>query len=185
MLSRLNLKLNCILLSFFLVTPANADKWYFEKEATDKDYQFGDTTITLSIDATVNQQFPDFIIDVKAKEILLARYKNVAFEQVFAAEDNSVFVGLSNDGLPGTAIVVFDNKGNLRLEVKHRFANLDYCSQSEFRQRIWFDGVNPAFEFKFDEKQSLQDMFVNDCKGQRISLFTLIDNIYKRDLSEK
>lgn len=165
---------------------AHAATWQYENKSTDKISIFGDTRLTLTTDATSNQVFPEFTLKVHSHNTLQAQYRNIAYDNVFGSSDNSVFVGLSNDGLPGTAIVVFDNRGNLRIEIKHRFANFTYCDFSGLRQRVWYDSKNPDFEFVFDPSgKKLEDMFVNDCNGKRISLFTLIDQTYRKSLSTK
>jgi hypothetical protein len=169
-----------------LPSPTMAESWEYEKKSTDEIKIFGETKLTLTTDATNNQIFPEFTLNIQNKDILQAQYRNVAYDNVFASADNSVFVGLSNDGLPGTAIIVFDNRGNLRIELKHRFSNFAYCDFSGFRKRVWYDNENPNFEFKFDPTgKNLQDMFVNDCHGKRVSVFTLIDQTYRKSLNTK
>lgn len=159
------------------------ETWKYEKKSTNEIKSFGDIQLTLTTDAIRNQTFPEFTLKIHSKDTLQAQYRNIAYDDVFASADNTVFVGLSNDGLPGTAIVVFDNRGNLRLELKHRFTNFIYCNLSGFRDRVWYDSENPNFEFVFDPSgKNLQDMFINDCNGKRISLFTLIDNSYRKSL---
>ena len=174
------------LLIYIVITPALAETWQYENKSTDKVKTFGDSRLTLTTDATNNQTFPEFTLRIHSHDTLQAQYRNVAYDNVFASSDNSVFVGLSNDGLPGTAIIVFDKRGNLRLELKHRFTNFPYCDFSGFRERVWYDNEKPNFEFKFDPTgKNLQDMFVNDCNGKRISLFTLIDQTYRKSLDVK
>lgn len=165
------------------ITPALGETWKYEKKSTNEIKNFGDIKLTLTTDAINNQIFPEFTLKIHNNDTLQAQYRNIAYDDVFASADNTVFVGLSNDGLPGTAIVVFDNRGNLRLELKHRFTNFIYCKFSGFRDRVWYDSENPDFEFVFDPSgKNLQDMFINDCNGKRISVFNLIDNTYRKSL---
>jgi len=169
-----------------MLPPAMAESWNYENKSSDEIKQFGETQLTLTTDATNNQTFPEFTLKIQNNDILQAQYRNIAYDNVFASADNSVFVGLSNDGLPGTAIIVFDKRGNLRLELKHRFTNFPYCDFSGFRKRVWYDNKNPDFKFEFDPSgKNLQDMFVNDCNGKAISLFTLIDQTYRKSLDAK
>lgn len=86
--------------------------------------------------------------------------------------DNLLFVGLSNDGLPGTAIVIFDDEDNLNLEIKHDVGNFNYCEESIKRIRIWYDRENPAIEFKYAESGNRLTMttsifYLNSPQGRR------------------
>lgn len=163
-------------------TSAMADSWSFEKKSTDKVYEFGKTKIILTTDAIKNQHYPDYIVKILENNKLMAQYRNIAFQHIFASKDNGLFVGLSNDGLPGTAIVVFDNKGNLRLEIKHKFGSFDYCSMSVSRRRVWYKDENQDFNFKYDSSEKLKDITLINCKGDRVSLYDVIDKAYNKPI---
>jgi len=68
----------------------------------------------------------------------MAQYKNVGFEEVFASPDNEYFLGVSNSGIPGTAFVIFNKKGNLIREEKHGFMAMSiYTEMSITLHRTW------------------------------------------------
>lgn len=174
--------------AFLLIFPAivYADSWLFEKKSTDRSFEFGDSKIVLTIDARKDQKRPTHILRIFKGGQLMAQYRNVGFEHLFASRDNLSFVGLSNDGLPGTAIVIFDDEGNLNLEIKHDFGNFYYCDKSITRTRVWYNDENPAVEFKYAEVGNrVNDITLNDCKGQRISLYDAIGDASVPGMSSK
>lgn len=169
-----------VLLLVLLPALVQADSWLFEKKSTDRTFEFGNSKIVLTVDARKDQKNPAYILRIFKGGQLLAQYRNVAFEHLFASRDHSLFVGLSNDGLPGTAIVIFDDEGNLNLEIKHNVGKFNYCEKSVTRNRIWYNRENPSVEFKYAESGNrVDDITLKDCKGQRISLFKVINEAYK------
>jgi hypothetical protein len=162
-------------LSLALGAPTvNADSWRYEKRSTDKVYEYGETKIILTVDATRNQLYPDFIVKVFKNGELMAQYRNVAFEHLAALRDASLFIGVSNDGLPGTAIVIFDKNGNLQLELKHDMAHFDYCSHSVTRVREWYSREKP--DFSFDE--TTKEVRFRDCHEKLVSLKDVLDKVF-------
>ncbi|MBS1142996.1 MAG: hypothetical protein H6R14_402 [Proteobacteria bacterium] len=158
---------------------AIADSWQFDPVEKSKVETFGDLKIVQTTDARNNRQYPDFLLSVYFKDELLAKYKGVSFQKLFASPDNSSFVGLSNRGLPGTAIVVFDSKGNLLLEVKHGLAAFDYCDESVTLVRRWYDEDKPDVEFVPDEKYGgYKEIKVRDCRGKSEDLLKLVLRAY-------
>lgn len=92
--------------------------------------------------------YPPHTLSIYAGDELLAKYKNVGFEKVYASKDNMFFVGVSNSGIPGTAFVIFDAQGNLLRELKHPFLpHAMYTSRSVTIMRVWYDGEDPEVEF--------------------------------------
>ena len=149
---------------------AYADSWEYLAKVTTRDFEFGKSKIVLETDARKNQQFPDHKLSIYLGGELVARYRNVAFDQVHASADNRYFVGLSNRGIPGTAFVVFDADGNLVREVKHRFMpDSIYTERSVTLARVWFDGKDPAVEFKADRGR-LHAVSVRGSNGTRFEL---------------
>jgi len=158
---------------------ALADSWRFEPVLKQHTETFGTTKIVLSIDARSNQGLPIFSVEVFANKALRARYRGVAYEKLFASPDKTLFLGLSNDGLPGTAVVLFDKSGNLLLEVKHAVAAFDYCVQSTTRLRKWFDADNPAVKFVADAKYGgYKSITLRDCRGNEVDLQETISAAY-------
>jgi len=171
----------CLLLLGLLSQPSVvlADTWRFDPVRKNTIETHGDTKIIRTVDARENNQSPDFILSIYSKNKLLSRYKNIGFQNLFASPDNSMFVGLSNRGIPGTAIVIFDEKGNLHLEVKHNLAAFDYCDQSMTLVRRWYDDENPGVQFIPDEKYGgYKTIMVRDCKGKTEDLMQLVLRAY-------
>ena len=158
---------------------ALADSWRFDPVLKQHTETFGNTKIVMSIDARKNQGLPDFSVEVYANKELRARYRGVSYQKLFASPDKSLFLGLSNDGLPGTAVVLFDKSGNLLLEVKHAAAAFDYCVQSMTRLREWFDADNPAVKFVTDAKYGgYKSITLRDCRGNEVDLQETISAAY-------
>lgn len=160
----------CTLLASSVVS---ADSWTFPKESIDKVYEYGKTRVVLTTDAIHNQKYPDYILRIFKGGDLVAQYRNVAFEHLTALDDNHLFIGVSNDGLPGTAIVVFDQDGNLRTELKHSMAHFDYCSESVTRVREWVSADDPAFAMN----EMTKDITFVDCRGKRVSLEKVLKKV--------
>lgn len=161
-----------------------ADSWSYEKKEIIRKYNFGTISITHTIDARLDQQYPDYILKIENNKELLAQYRNVSFDNIYASKDNNTFVALSNDGLPGTAILVFNGKGDLKLEIKHYFGNFEYCSKSVTRVREWYSKENAQFKFVYDEKNKITDMRLYTCKGENVSLYKVIENAYNKQLKK-
>ena len=171
--------LYCLTLLGLLSQPATADSWKFDPIEKSKVETYGDIKIIQTTDARKDRQYPDFLLSIYVKDELLAKYKGVSFQKLFASPDNSRFVGLSNRGLPGTAVVVFDNKGNLLLEVKHALAAFDYCDESVTLVRRWYDEEKPDVQFVPDEKYGgYKEIKVRDCRGKSEDLIKLVLRAY-------
>jgi hypothetical protein len=149
---------------------ALGDSWSFPKKVDRKVHEFGESRIVLQTDSTQNQSYPDFDLSVYLGDELVAKYGQVGFGQIFASKDNQYFVGLSNRGLPGTAFVIFDKKGRLIREEKHRFLDLRmYSTISVTLDRVWYDAKNPGVTFEVN-KGRLDKVWVNGSKGGRLNL---------------
>jgi hypothetical protein len=166
-----------ILLSGLGLQPpaAIADSWKFDPVEKSRTETYGNIRIVQTVDGRENVRYPDFILSIHSGDQLLARYKGVRYQQLFAAPDHSLFVGLSNNGLPGTAVVVFDNRGNLLLEVKHGAAAFDYCDKSMTLVRRWYDDEKPDVQFIPDKEYGgYKAITVRDCKGKTEDLQQLV-----------
>jgi hypothetical protein len=153
-----------------VATFASADSWFFAPKVTTKTHNFGDIKIVLERDATQNQRYPDHILRIYSQQVLLAMYRNVAFQTIYASKDKNFFVGLSNDGIPGTAFVIFDCHGNLIREVKHRYLNSSiYTVMTISRGRVWYDLKDPSVQFESEGRQ-LKDVTVKGSNGMTYHL---------------
>lgn len=158
---------------------SSADTWAYAPVKKDRVETFGDTKITLTIDARKNRQYPDFIVTIYGKTELLAKYRGISFDKIFSSQDKKYFVGLSNSGLPGTAVVLFDQKGSLLLEVKHRMATFDYCEETATLTRTWFDEKRPEVKFIADEQYGgIKSISLRDCRGNTIDLMSTVLKAY-------
>lgn len=155
--------LTLILSAPFLVL---GDTWSFSPELTVKTQQFGKTKIVLSIDAREDQGFPPHTLCVYHGDELLAKIPNVGFEKLYASKDNQTFVGLSNYGIPGTALIVFDAKGNLIREVKHR--HMPYGIHTKHSITVIREWVDLEGAVKFDSND--RAIYVKGTTGQRYNL---------------
>jgi hypothetical protein len=179
--TRLALLLAIALASAF----ASADSWQYHATISSKTDTHGDVTIRRVLDARKDRQYPNFSVEVSRGKELLARFPGVYFEQLFAAPDGSFFVALSNDGLPGTAVLIFDREGNLRLEAKHDVAYFDYCGHSVTRQRLWFDAETPGVKFVKHEDIDAYRVRLRNCHGREVDLLTTVQEAYKKSFERK
>jgi hypothetical protein len=168
-------KLFKVLLPFLLagaLSHARADSWNFEPTVVNREYSFGQTKVVLSSDARLNQKLPDYLLVVYESGAEVARYPGIAFDALFASPTNDLFVGLSNSGIPGTAVVVFDKTGSIRLLASHGLAEFDYCEKSVTLKRVWYDGKQTALDFELD--QTDPGIYLRNCRGQRVELLRTV-----------
>ena len=163
-----------------VATGAHADTWRFPATVQSEVEMHGETSIRRIRDARENQSYPLYTIEVSRGEQLLARIPGVSYEKLFAAPDRSFFVGLSNDGLPGTAVVILGQDGQLRMEVKHGPARFDYCQESATRRRVWFDADEPAVKFTKDPKWGGYAVTLRTCRGREVNLLAEIAEAQNR-----
>jgi hypothetical protein len=161
-------------------SPSSADSWSFPATIKTQPETHGDITIRRILDARKNQQYPHYSIEITRGDQLLARIPGVYFQQLFPAPDGSFFVGLSNEGLPGTAVIVFDREGRLKLEIKHGVAEFDYCEQSTTLVREWFDAEKPKVTFTKDPKWDFYTVTVRTCRGKDVDLMAVIRDAHHR-----
>ena len=168
------------LVALTLCTGVRADSWRFPAELTTKTFSFGATKFVLTTDARANQRLPQYSVAVYADDKQLALYPGIAFEALYSSPNNEIFVGLSNTGLPGTAVVVFDASGAIRLLATHGMAEFDYCDRSVTLVRTWYDAESPQLDFKLDAVDDTFGVYLRDCHGKRIELFRAVMAAYQR-----
>lgn len=171
-----------ILLGLLAAGPyAAADSWSYPPTRTEKVFTFGDTKIVLITDATGDRQYPDFIFQVFKKGELQSQVHNIWFEQVFPSADRTLFVGLSNRGLPGPAVVVFNDRGAITLLASHGIAEFDYCAKSVTIQRDWYDAEDPQVTFHSEAKvPGSAGISLRDCRGRVVDLADVVLKAYSR-----
>ena len=159
-----------------------ADSWSFD--SSERNFRLpGGIKVLAVIDARKNDAVPDFYTKVFRGNRLLALYPGVSFDDIVASPDGSMFVALSNGGIPGTAAVVFDAKGRLLLMAKHGEARFDYCQESITIVREWYDSENPAVAF--GEHGWLSEITLRDCHGKTINLLDTVADAYNNALNSR
>jgi hypothetical protein len=153
---------------------ASAETWQFEPVVATEEYVFDDVRIVRAVDGTEDQQYPEWTVAIFVDDELRAFYGGVSFEHLVASPDKRIFVGISNSGLPGTALLVLDRRGALLVERKHDPQLFDYCERSDTLVRRWYDGAHPELRFERDANGDRPRLSVRGCAGQRIDLGPLL-----------
>jgi hypothetical protein len=177
-------RLLLVCMTLALIPHARADSWLFPREKTDRVFESGKVKVVLTTDATKDVRFPDFILQIFRGTELQARYAGLAFEQIFASPNSTHFLGLSNSGIPGTAVVLFDNRGRLLLLVRHDLVELDYCGKSATIARKWYDPDDPQVKFNLENRDE-PFVTLRDCKGQNVSLSDVILRAYNKAFEKR
>ena len=176
----------CLLICLALwAHPAWSDQWEpLPRKLTETTIAFGDTRFVMSVDARTSQDFPTVWMDIYRKRELLARYPGVLFEKIYPSPDNSYFLGLSNSGLPGVAVGLFDAQGALQLFAQHGIASFDYCKRTTSLVARWYDEDDPQVTFTMNRayNKALETVTLRDCHGKTIDLFQAIAGAYNQTL---
>ena len=157
----------------------HADSW--KLRAKDEVYKFaGNITFTYVIDPIDGGNWARFAVKVYQDGRLQAQYASIGFEELIASPDGSLFIGLSNSGIPGTAVVVFGRHGNLLLHVQHDVARFDYCDETITIIRDWYSEGENSVQFG----AGLADISLLDCRGKRVNLLDVVAEAYARGAAE-
>jgi len=156
-----------LVLVILVPTLVFSDQWRYPGKLESKEFDFGETKIVRIVDSREDQQYPNFRVDVFTKGELVGRFGGVYFQDIAATKENSVFVGISNIGLPNTAIILFDNRGRIHAIVDHS-EKFEYCTRTSTIVRNWYYGEKPSLQFVGADQVS--DIQVIGCKGKVISL---------------
>jgi hypothetical protein len=142
-------------------------------------FEFGDTRIVQTTDGRLNRQYPQFTFQVFSKGILQAQVRNVSFEHFAASADGTLLVGLSNRGIPGSAAIVFNNRGAISLLATHGLAEFDYCSKSISIFRQWYDPEGPQINIDTGPGSvGTSGITLRDCKGKTVDLADAVLKAY-------
>lgn len=165
-------KLVLCVVGLCICTFVRADTWFFDNKLVTKPFKFGKSTIVLEVDGRKDRRRPPHTLSIHLDGALAAKYRNVGFEHLYASKDNRFIAGLSNEGIPGTAFVVFDAEGNLLREVKHEHMPYGiYTAHSVTIVRTWFESQRPV-EFKVGENGRLASVLV---WGTRVKRYDLLE----------
>lgn len=163
---------------------AQADTWSYPREIRRDVQTFGAVEVTRIYDGKTQPGKPIWAVEVRKGDELLARYRGVSYDKLFASANQQLFVGLSNSGLPGTAVMVFDAQGALLLEAKHDAALFDYCRESISLIKDWYDNKNPKVDFGPRAgavgRTGLEQIQIRTCKQEMASLMELVAKAYAK-----
>ncbi|CAH0234666.1 hypothetical protein SRABI118_02560 [Massilia sp. Bi118] len=172
----LTMRCAVILLGLVVSTTANADMPSTKRTKQQKTFAFGDIRIEQSFDSTKDPMSPDFTVQVYDKGRLLLQLNDAAFDTFHAAPNGEAFVGLSNSGWPGTAVIIFDRRGRILLLAEHRFARFDYCMETSTFLKQWYDPEDPHVTFPPVDLSADKEpgITIKDCRGKTIDLLDTV-----------
>lgn len=131
---------------------------------------FGDVEITQVYD-TLTPESWEISTKVTKRGKLILYLRNAQYQQFFSSPGHRVFVGLSNSGWPGSAILIFDDEGHIYASASH-FRGFDYCKWTSTILKEWYDDKNPSIEFpRYEAPQ--RKFTVRGCRGNRIDIIAL------------
>ena len=166
----------------------SADSWMYAKGVEEKVFTFGSTEIVRITDATDSQEFPRFLIRVLDGGEEVGVIPDASFEQIFASKDEELFLGVSNRGIPGTALILFDRSAEVISRLDHERSLFDYCDFSITVMRMWYSEKRPKVRFGTREvggRIEVDSISITDCHGKRIDLDALIGDDLRRYYAER
>jgi hypothetical protein len=175
-----------IFLSCSIKTDALADSPSLKKTKYENSFAFGDIRIRQSFDSTKDPMDPEFKLQVYDKDQLILQLRDAAFDAFYSSPNGKAFVGLSNSGWPGTAVIIFDRRGRILLLAEHGFAKFDYCGETPTFIKEWYDSKSPQVLFpaaKFSGKK-IPGITLRDCRGQTIDLLDAVTKASENSGSE-
>lgn len=138
----------------------------------EKTFAFGDIQIKQSFSSIRDPMDPEFKLRVYEKGKLLLQLNDVAFDAFFSSPDGGAFVGLSNSGWPGTAVIIFDRRGRILLIAEHGYARFDYCRETSTFIKEWYDAEDPQVRFpifKISDDRT-PGITIKNCRGETVDL---------------
>jgi hypothetical protein len=161
---------------------ASADSWRWKAET--RRYKFNEgLSFEYQVRPYDHGYYAHIDLTIRKRSKVLAHYSNIGIDDLFASPKENLFVVLSNSGLPGTAVAVFDNRGDLLLHVEHAVAVFDYCQESIYVNRTWHKSEKGDVQFDGDE--SVYGITLLDCHGKRVNLMQAISNAFNRTASQR
>jgi hypothetical protein len=159
-----------------LSAQALADMPSSKRTKSEQTTAFGDIRIKQSFNSMQDPMSPEFKLQVYAKGKLLLQLNDAAFDAFYAAPGEQAFVGLSNGGWPGTAVIIFDRRGRILLLARHGQAKFRYCSETSTFLKEWYDGKDPQLRFPQykPEQERPPGITIRDCSGQTVDLLDVV-----------
>lgn len=141
-----------------------------------KVFRFGNTVIRQTYDSRREPGSPDITFQVYVGDQLKVQLKDAEFDQFFPSPDNDLFVGLSNGGWPGSAVIVFDKEGHIFLLSDHLTAQFDYCFKTSTFARQWYDQKDPQVHFPAGHAYTrIYGITLKSCRGRTIGLVEAVN----------
>ena len=170
-----------LILMVFSLSGVMADSWYFEKQKQQDTFTFGQTEVIRVVDATENNQYPDYSVIILHEGNQEAVLKGLTFDQIVAFGEGKFLLGVSNSGLTDFAYFVIRSTGEL-LRVNLHHDNIHYCSQTATLQRVWVteEPLVPEVSYFRQHNEFNEDepyLFINGlkikgCDGNMIELLS-------------
>ena len=156
--------------------PASADMPSMQRVKQEQTYAFGDIRIKQTFNSMTDPMSPDFMVQVYKKDELLLQLKDAAYTTFHASPGNSVFVGLSNGGWPGTAVIIFNRDGKILLLADHNRTTFDYCMSTATLLRQWYDPTKVQLKFPRYGRYTgaAPGITMRNCRGETIDLLDLV-----------
>jgi hypothetical protein len=167
----------CLALALLGLAAPNlsGDSWLFEKGLRQDEFQCDEVRVVRVVDAPENQVWPRFWIEVYEDGALVGTLEGLSFEDLAMSPDCQLFLGISNSGIPRSAVLLFTSGGELIKAIEHpKEMDLPYCEFSVTIARVWYDRDDPAVEFEFSEAGELEEVTVQSCSGERVGLGHLL-----------
>jgi hypothetical protein len=139
---------------------------------------FGDVQITQVYD-TLTPESWELSVKVTKGDKLILYMRDALFEQFFASPNKRLFVGLSNSGWPGSAILVFDADGHIYTYARHSGA-FEYCQQTSTLLKYWYYHKKPAIEFPNFETDPPK-LTIKGCRGNKLDILELATKVDPMD----
>src|SRR5688500_9115777 len=159
-----------LLLSCTLCGAAAADDWIVLRERVATPHRFDDFTVVRHYDGRDGTPEWSLVLERDGREV--GRFGNASAEQFHADPEHGFVVGVSNTGLPDTAVIVFDAHGTPIVHWAHTLGDA-YCQMSVTIVRKWVaDPTDAVFEYETtaDGDVRLRDITLVGCDGERFSL---------------
>ena len=162
--------------SLLFSAQALADMPSMKRTKSERTTAFGDIRIKQSFNSMQDPMSPEFKLQVYHKGKLLLQLNDAAFDAFYAAPGGGAFVGLSNSGWPGTAVIIFDRSGRILLQARHGQAKFRYCSETSTFLKEWYDAKDP--QVRFPQYQAGQNrppgITIRDCNGRTVDLLDVV-----------
>jgi hypothetical protein len=159
-----------------LAPAALADSWKLEQSTTVHKFGHG-IRFEYSINPIKGGDWANFEVRIKNGAVVLGRYSGIGYGELIASPGETLFVGLSNSGIPGTAVVVFDRDGDILLLAQHDVARFDYCDESITVVRTWHGSEKGDLQFA---DESVGGISLMDCRGKRVKLLDIVSEAHAR-----